>query len=54
MPSLCGSSIEQALCNYLFMSDENVRVLEARLGAVGSMLTLRPLEPRPAAFARRR
>lgn len=54
MLSTCGSSGEQALCNYLFMSDESVRVLESRLGAVGSTRPLSPLEPRPAPFARRR
>jgi hypothetical protein len=53
MPSTCGSSGEQALCNHPVMSDENVRVLESRYGAGRSM---RPLGPwrRPATSTRRR
>jgi hypothetical protein len=51
MPSTCGSSGEQALCNYPFMSDENVCVLESRHGAVGSKRPLGRLDPRARYFA---
>jgi hypothetical protein len=52
MPATCGADFShaQALCNYLCMSDENLRVLESRLAEVDSMRTLRPLEPRPGLF----